>query len=180
MVFRAVDGLHYQAVRARLQVIHLHLQSDGNHGISLLNVIIRAHDVSEKYLLVSRALENSIAHGNNRRGCRGQQRLIDLRVKNDVVRMLEAIASRRNDLRALDHQGRAVFQQNRIQAGGNVVQPLRGIRQRHTTEAEMFSIIGIDGERRLEFRSEEHTSELQSRGQLVCRLLLEKKKQVED
>src|SRR5439155_19129341 len=28
-------------------------------------------------------------------------------------------------------------------------------------------------------RSEEHTSELQSRGQLVCRLLLEKKKQQE-
>src|SRR5690625_5402854 len=28
----------------------------------------------------------------------------------------------------------------------------------------------------LEARSEEHTSELQSRGQLVCRLLLEKKK----
>src|SRR5690625_6633633 len=30
-------------------------------------------------------------------------------------------------------------------------------------------------EERLEFRSEEHTSELQSRGHLVCRLLLEKK-----
>src|SRR5207253_8323384 len=30
--------------------------------------------------------------------------------------------------------------------------------------------------RRLGFRSEEHTSELQSRGHLVCRLLLEKKK----
>src|SRR5439155_12522128 len=29
--------------------------------------------------------------------------------------------------------------------------------------------------RRQEVRSEEHTSELQSRGQLVCRLLLEKK-----
>src|SRR5207253_7798547 len=29
---------------------------------------------------------------------------------------------------------------------------------------------------RREFRSEEHTSELQSRGHLVCRLLLEKKK----
>src|SRR5690625_6982255 len=28
-----------------------------------------------------------------------------------------------------------------------------------------------------EYRSEEHTSELQSRGHLVCRLLLEKKKQ---
>src|SRR5437870_6629550 len=28
------------------------------------------------------------------------------------------------------------------------------------------------------YRSEEHTSELQSRGHLVCRLLLEKKKQI--
>src|SRR5690625_2102733 len=32
------------------------------------------------------------------------------------------------------------------------------------------------GQRRSEARSEEHTSELQSRGHLVCRLLLEKKK----
>src|SRR2546430_10998329 len=32
------------------------------------------------------------------------------------------------------------------------------------------------GERRLEARSEEHTSELQSQSNLVCRLLLEKKK----
>src|SRR3712207_8526889 len=31
----------------------------------------------------------------------------------------------------------------------------------------------------LEFRSEEHTSELQSRQYLVCRLLLEKKKKLE-
>src|SRR5439155_7305961 len=31
-------------------------------------------------------------------------------------------------------------------------------------------------DRRVAVRSEEHTSELQSRGQLVCRLLLEKKK----
>src|SRR5437660_5505624 len=30
----------------------------------------------------------------------------------------------------------------------------------------------------LHFRSEEHTSELQSRGHLVCRLLLEKKKKI--
>src|SRR5690625_350195 len=34
------------------------------------------------------------------------------------------------------------------------------------------------GRRRLVFRSEEHTSELQSRGHLVCRLLLEKKKAI--
>src|SRR5690625_6816479 len=31
-----------------------------------------------------------------------------------------------------------------------------------------------------EFRSEEHTSELQSRGHLVCRLLLEKKKRKQE
>src|SRR3989442_8724557 len=35
-------------------------------------------------------------------------------------------------------------------------------------------------ERMLRQRSEEHTSELQSRPHLVCRLLLEKKKQIEN
>src|SRR5690625_5903441 len=35
---------------------------------------------------------------------------------------------------------------------------------------------GLDADSREEIRSEEHTSELQSRGHLVCRLLLEKKK----
>src|SRR5207253_10537488 len=35
---------------------------------------------------------------------------------------------------------------------------------------------GIDDEASSPARSEEHTSELQSRGHLVCRLLLEKKK----
>ena len=34
----------------------------------------------------------------------------------------------------------------------------------------------IDGEYHYDHRSEEHTSELQSRQYLVCRLLLEKKK----
>src|SRR5690606_40478644 len=36
--------------------------------------------------------------------------------------------------------------------------------------------IDVESERALELRSEEHTSELQSRENLVCRLLLEKKK----
>src|SRR2546428_3382743 len=39
-------------------------------------------------------------------------------------------------------------------------------------EAEQFGL----GEAAIETRSEEHTSELQSRSDLVCRLLLEKKK----
>src|SRR5690625_6731216 len=41
--------------------------------------------------------------------------------------------------------------------------------------------VELDGERIIsstEARSEKHTSELQSRGHLVCRLLLEKKKQI--
>src|SRR5690625_6643135 len=39
-----------------------------------------------------------------------------------------------------------------------------------------FSIVGIGSTHKIIARSEEHTSELQSRGHLVCRLLLEKKK----
>src|SRR5439155_19368547 len=35
--------------------------------------------------------------------------------------------------------------------------------------------VGLPGDSKLVRRSEEHTSELQSRGHLVCRLLLEKK-----
>src|SRR5439155_2241645 len=38
------------------------------------------------------------------------------------------------------------------------------------------SFVSTDDEDMMRTRSEEHTSELQSRGHLVCRLLLEKKK----
>src|SRR5579884_4494252 len=43
---------------------------------------------------------------------------------------------------------------------------------------QSVDVVGNDqiGDDLLEYRSEEHTSELQSRGHLVCRLLLEKKK----
>src|SRR5690625_6121724 len=47
--------------------------------------------------------------------------------------------------------------------------PLSGKRQLCTTGHMNFVAVDADG------RSEEHTSELQSRGHLVCRLLLEKK-----
>src|SRR2546429_5706230 len=43
--------------------------------------------------------------------------------------------------------------------------------------ASFFSLNREDGLTTAELRSEEHTSELQSRLHLVCRLLLEKKKQ---
>src|SRR3712207_8165640 len=44
-----------------------------------------------------------------------------------------------------------------------------------STEAE-FSDVHMAGQNKVCLRSEEHTSELQSRQYLVCRLLLEKKK----
>src|SRR5438067_9146115 len=47
------------------------------------------------------------------------------------------------------------------------------LRERQADVAESFAAAGY---RVLGFRSEEHTSELQSRFDLVCRLLLEKKK----
>src|SRR5690606_41992675 len=52
----------------------------------------------------------------------------------------------------------------------------------HTLRAQPGAVAGIEplGEGRAEAaRSEEHTSELQSRENLVCRLLLEKKKKLE-
>src|SRR5439155_24721781 len=45
-----------------------------------------------------------------------------------------------------------------------------GVRRHTDLHRERFTFL------RMEHRSEEHTSELQSRGHLVCRLLLEKKK----
>src|SRR5207253_7115363 len=47
--------------------------------------------------------------------------------------------------------------------------------QRAATAAAALAPV-IAAHLELRFRSEEHTSELQSRGHLVCRLLLEKKK----
>src|SRR5688572_31216515 len=44
----------------------------------------------------------------------------------------------------------------------------------HDSEEPAFDLLPADG--RVGLRSEEHTSELQSQSNLVCRLLLEKKK----
>src|SRR5439155_12070971 len=52
----------------------------------------------------------------------------------------------------------------------------RAIRLREEIAVPRVSDLGALAARSLTRRSEEHTSELQSRGHLVCRLLLEKKK----
>src|SRR5690625_3261945 len=60
-------------------------------------------------------------------------------------------------------------------------QPARGLPQSHVLTAVVVAVdsrVGTERAQRLDgflVRSEEHTSELQSRGHLVCRLLLEKK-----
>src|SRR3712207_7285094 len=48
---------------------------------------------------------------------------------------------------------------------------------RPTAQATRVAGSGTSRKARCQYRSEEHTSELQSRQYLVCRLLLEKKKQ---
>src|SRR5690625_7656088 len=50
--------------------------------------------------------------------------------------------------------------------------------QQQAAGREWPAIISVDQEGGRVARSEEHTSELQSRGQLVCRLLLEKKNKI--
>src|SRR5690625_6962016 len=64
--------------------------------------------------------------------------------------------------------------ENFIKIGGNTLDTAHIYLGGKSEEA-----IGIwmeENKRRDDIRSEEHTSELQSRGHLVCRLLLEKKK----
>src|SRR3712207_7284494 len=64
-------------------------------------------------------------------------------------------------------------------AGGGEAQPAAGrLGLRHQLRHVLHAELRADGERvrHVGQRSEEHTSELQSRQYLVCRLLLEKKK----
>src|SRR2546430_12925535 len=48
--------------------------------------------------------------------------------------------------------------------------------RRRARQVDALVLLARPGRRRYEDRSEEHTSELQSQSNLVCRLLLEKKK----
>src|SRR5690625_6609489 len=71
-----------------------------------------------------------------------------------------------------------------LRAGGGEPRPLPGDRGGPTLRPPAWPLFVIPsshqivrpGRRTERGRSEEHTSELQSRGHLVCRLLLEKKK----
>src|SRR5215813_11446417 len=56
----------------------------------------------------------------------------------------------------------------------------RSSSRRSPAGSSVQSLMSKSSLRRIENRSEEHTSELQSRPHLVCRLLLEKKKEAKD
>src|SRR2546429_3487756 len=63
--------------------------------------------------------------------------------------------------------------------GGDAALPEMGRRPQHHCAAARSVLQGIVEQIRGNLRSEEHTSELQSRLHLVCRLLLEKKKKTD-
>src|SRR2546422_5629211 len=79
----------------------------------------------------------------------------------------------RHELDARGHRGlqsprrRLLVEQDAVQAVADPERVLEGLD---------VDVRGLGGDRILDERSEEHTSELQSRLHLVCRLLLEKKK----
>src|SRR5690625_5258975 len=63
-----------------------------------------------------------------------------------------------------------------VAAGADPIALRRGIDKAVTAVTDALQTQAREVETKEQIRSEEHTSELQSRGHLVCRLLLEKKK----
>src|SRR3712207_8748097 len=68
----------------------------------------------------------------------------------------------------VDRDGRRVVDEQQRHQGAQLPSPYRNVKVVHSDRERAQDA---------ELRSEEHTSELQSRQYLVCRLLLEKKKQ---
>src|SRR2546430_12963258 len=64
----------------------------------------------------------------------------------------------------------------RLDGAEGIVLRRGGLRRGEGVEQGRFADVGETDDAEAEHRSEEHTSELQSQSNLVCRLLLEKKK----
>src|SRR3712207_9011193 len=105
---------------------------------------------------------------------------VTMRTLDDLL--AEGVSGRRVFLRAdlnvpLDKSTRAITDDGRIRASLPTLQALRDAGARVVVAAHLRRPKGApDPQYSLAPRSEEHTSELQSRQYLVCRLLLEKKK----
>src|SRR5690625_5599496 len=78
-----------------------------------------------------------------------------------------------------------LYSQKAVQSAGNIGVVASEVAQTMCKEETLvlelssFQLLGVQTFKP-NIRSEEHTSELQSRGHLVCRLLLEKKKRCHD
>src|SRR3712207_7795176 len=73
-----------------------------------------------------------------------------------------------------------LFRSGRVREDGEPVESEQGPRPRRRRLRADDAVPGVHLDDVVEARSEEHTSELQSRQYLVCRLLLEKKKTFQD
>src|SRR2546426_6085463 len=95
--------------------------------------------------------------------------------------MLEARAEQRQDAAGLAVEAAPEADDFRM-AGARLGEPQRRLDRFGSTRVELRAIqvagseLGDQSHQRRAMRSEEHTSELQSPCNLVCRLLLEKKK----
>src|SRR5690625_6213384 len=100
----------------------------------------------------------------------------------DGVDILAANAAERKELRSniqLVYQNPYSSLDPRMRIGDIIAEPFRNFTRASKSKAEerakeYLELVSLDAD--MYARSEEHTSELQSRGHLVCRLLLEKKK----
>ena len=88
---------------------------------------------------------------NLRRIFGGQERFVDFGVHDHVVGFFEAVGRRRNDLHSLHDQRRVIFEQNGIETSRHVRDAWRIVGQHNAAQAERFSVVRIDLQRRFEF-----------------------------
>src|SRR3712207_7496579 len=105
---------------------------------------------------------------------------LQARLMSQALRKLTANIKRSNTLVIFINQIRmkigVMFGNPETTAGGNALKFYSSVRIDVRRVAQLKDGENVIGNRTRAKRSEEHTSELQSRQYLVCRLLLEKKK----
>src|SRR5260370_14352248 len=88
---------------------------------------------------------------------------------DEAIQHLKEVLARTEDYDCMVSLGRAYYESEEFGEAANILE--QALRKKPT--AEVYMLLS-----KMHFRSEEHTSELQSHLNLVCRLLLEKKKTI--
>ena len=102
VVVEVVDGLDGHAVGAGWKIFHADDHACGNDRVAFVNEIVEGLDAGEGELLVRGAVGDAIGEADAGRLVAGEERLVDLRVHDDVIVFLETIRGGRNDFEALD------------------------------------------------------------------------------